>query len=77
VRIIGENHKVYNNYFENLRGTGYRAALCLVRGKENSALNEYFQVKNAFVAFNTIVNHPQAFHASPLPSIPFPFYGSA
>ena len=61
VRIIGENHKVYNNYFENLRGTGYRAALCLVRGKENSALNEYFQVKNAFVAFNTIVNCSQAF----------------
>lgn len=61
VRIIGENHKVYNNYFENLRGTGYRAALCLVRGKENSALSEYFQVKNAFVAFNTIVNCSQAF----------------
>jgi len=61
VRIIGENHKVYNNYFENLRGTGYRAALCMVRGKENSALSEYFQVKNAFVAFNTMVNCSQAF----------------
>ena len=61
VRIIGENHKVYNNYFENLRGTGYRAALCMVRGKENSALNEYFQVKNALVAFNTMVDCSQAF----------------
>lgn len=61
VRIIGENHKVYNNYFENLRGTNYRAALCMVRGKENSALNEYFQVKNALVAFNTMVNCSQAF----------------
>ncbi len=61
VRIIGENHKVYNNYFENLRGTGYRAALCMVRGKLNSALSEYFQVKNAFVAFNTMVNCSQAF----------------
>lgn len=61
VRIIGENHKVYNNYFENLRGTDYRAALCIVRGKENSALNEYFQVKNALVAFNTMVNCSQAF----------------
>ena len=61
VRIIGENHKVYNNYFENLKGTGYRAALCMVRGKENSALNEYFQVKNAMVAFNTMVNCSQAF----------------
>ncbi|MGB4414450.1 MAG: chondroitinase-B domain-containing protein [Paludibacter sp.] len=61
VRIIGENHKVYNNYFENLRGTNYRAALCMVRGKENSALSEYYQVKNALVAFNTMVNCSQSF----------------
>lgn len=61
VRIIGENHKVYNNYFENLRGTNYRAALCIVRGKENSALSEYFQVKNALVAYNTFVNCTQTF----------------
>jgi poly(beta-D-mannuronate) lyase len=61
VRIIGENHKVYNNYFEKLRGSGYRAALCMVRGKENSALSEYFQVKNALVAFNTMIDCSQAF----------------
>lgn len=61
VRIIGENHVVVNNYFENLRGTGFRAALCMVRGKENSALNEYFQVKNALVAFNTMVDCSQSF----------------
>lgn len=61
VRIIGENHKVYNNYFEKLRGSGYRAALCMVRGKQNSALSEYFQVKNALVAFNTMVDCTQAF----------------
>lgn len=61
VRIIGENHKVYNNYFDKLRGSGYRAALCMVRGKENSALSEYFQVKNALVAFNTMVDCTQAF----------------
>ncbi len=61
VRIIGENHKVFNNYFENLTGTNYRSALCMVRGKENSALNDYFQIKNALVAFNTMVNCSQAF----------------
>jgi len=61
VRIVGEDHKVYNNYFENLRGTDYRAALCMVRGKENPALNEYYQVKNAVVIFNTMVNCKQAF----------------
>ncbi|MDD3078008.1 MAG: chondroitinase-B domain-containing protein [Paludibacter sp.] len=61
VRIIGENHKVYNNYFENLRGTNFRAAVCIVRGKEHSALNEYFQVQNATIAYNTFVNCSQAF----------------
>ena len=61
VRIIGEDHKVYNNYFDNLRGTNFRAALCIVRGKENSVLNDYFQVKNAFVSFNTFVNCSQSF----------------
>lgn len=53
VRIIGENHLVYNNYFQNLTGSGYRTAICIVNGKTNSALNEYFQVKNAQIAFNT------------------------
>ncbi len=61
VRIIGENHKVYNNYFEKLKGTNYRSAICIVRGKENSALSEYFQVKNALVAFNTMVDCSQSF----------------
>lgn len=61
VRVIGENHQVYNNYFENLRGTNFRAALCVVRGMENSALNDYFQVKNSLVAFNTFVNCTQSF----------------
>ena len=61
VRIIGENHKVYNNYFEDLKGTDFRSAICMVRGKENSVPNEYFQVKNALVAFNTMINCSQSF----------------
>jgi len=61
VRIIGENHKVYNNYFEKLRGTDYRSAICVVRGKLNSLPSEYFQVKNALIAFNTIVDCSEAF----------------
>jgi poly(beta-D-mannuronate) lyase len=61
VRIIGEEHKVYNNYFQDLMGNNFRAALCMVRGKENSVLNDYFQVKNALVVFNTFVNCYEAF----------------
>jgi len=60
VRIIGENHTVTNNYFQNLKGNNYRAALCIVRGKPDSELNEYFQVKNATVADNDFVNCKEA-----------------
>lgn len=56
VRIIGEDHKVYNNYFENLAGTSSRAPLAVMLGLVDSPLNGYFQVKRATVAFNTFVN---------------------
>lgn len=56
VRIIGEDHKVFNNYFYQLNGTGYRSALCMVLGVPHSPANRYFQVKRALVAFNTFVS---------------------
>lgn len=61
VRIIGEGHTVTNNYFQDLNSNNYRAGICIVRGKENSALSEYFQVKNAVVSGNTFVNCKEAF----------------
>jgi poly(beta-D-mannuronate) lyase len=56
VRIIGEDHRVYNNYFADLRGTGARAALSMMNGIPNSPLNGYFQAQRAVVAHNTFVN---------------------
>lgn len=56
VRIIGEDHKVYNNYFQDLKGTGYRSALTMMNGVPNSPLNRYYQVKRAQVVNNTFVN---------------------
>ncbi|MCU4157102.1 polysaccharide lyase 6 family protein [Carboxylicivirga sp. A043] len=56
VRIIGERHKVFNNYFEHLNGDDYRSAICIMNGVPDSPLNRYFQVKDAIVAFNTIIN---------------------
>lgn len=56
VRVIGEDHRVYNNYMHDLRGDDFRAALCLVEGIPNTPLNGYAQVKRAFVGFNTLVN---------------------
>ena len=56
VRIIGEDHRVYNNYFENLEGQNYYSAISLVNAVPDSPLNRYFQVKRALVANNTVVN---------------------
>ncbi|RMD97547.1 MAG: T9SS C-terminal target domain-containing protein [Calditrichaeota bacterium] len=56
VRIIGEDHKVFNNYFVDLAGTDWRSAVTFMNGVPNSPLNRYFQVINAEVAFNTFVH---------------------
>ncbi len=61
VRIIGEGHEVYNNYFEGLNGTSYRAVICLVNGEENPANSGYVQVTKAKIGFNTIVDCKQPF----------------
>jgi poly(beta-D-mannuronate) lyase len=61
VRIIGEDHKVYNNYFAELVGIDARAPLCLMNGLPNSPLHGYFQVQRAMVAFNTFVHCRQNF----------------
>ncbi|KAA3658464.1 MAG: DUF5123 domain-containing protein [Calditrichaeota bacterium] len=56
VRIIGEDHKVYNNYFQDLHGSEWRSAITFMNGVPDSPLNRYFQVKRALVAFNTFVD---------------------
>ena len=63
VRVIGEGHKIYNNYIEGINsrkpngslsnGTG---GINVSNGRLNSALNGYLQVKNAQVVNNTFVN---------------------
>src|SRR5262249_908935 len=55
VRVIGEDHRVVNNYFEALAGTSSRSALCLMNGIPQSPASGYLQVKRAVVAFNTFV----------------------
>lgn len=63
IRIIGENHKVYNNYIEgvnSIKPDGSTTKTCgginISNGRVNSALNGYYQVKNAIVTNNTFVN---------------------
>ena len=64
IRLIGEDHVVEANYLEGLAGTGYRSAICLVRGQQSPALNGYWQVKNARVRRNTIVDCKYAFNVN-------------
>ncbi|ATP55779.1 alginate lyase [Pedobacter ginsengisoli] len=55
VRIIGEDHKVHDNYFYGLTGTGVSAAISVMAGLPNPVLTSHWQVKNAIITNNKIV----------------------
>lgn len=63
VRVIGEGHNVYNNYIEgtnvkkpNGDSSSLTGGINVMNGVQNSALNGYYQVKNAQIVNNTLVN---------------------
>jgi len=63
IRVIGEDHKIYNNYIEGVNhrkpsgsSSGATGGINVSNGKPNSALNEYYQVKNVQIINNTLVN---------------------
>ncbi|MET2986091.1 chondroitinase-B domain-containing protein [Aureibaculum conchae] len=63
IRVIGEDHKIYNNYIEgvnhrkpNGNSSGATGGINVSNGKLNSELNEYYQVKNVQIVNNTLVN---------------------
>ena len=63
IRLMGENHKIYNNYIEgtvarypNNSSTNALAGINIHNGILNSPLNGYYQVKNATIVNNTFVN---------------------
>jgi len=55
VRVIGENQTVINNYFERLDGRA-DGAISISAAVPNSPLNGYYQVRDAVIAHNTIVD---------------------
>jgi poly(beta-D-mannuronate) lyase len=57
IRVIGEDHIIYNNYFTQLGGNGNRSALSIENGVPNSLLNRYFQVINAQILYNTFTEN--------------------
>ncbi len=63
VRVIGEGHKIYNNYIEGVNSRKEGGALSnatgginVSNGRPNTALNGYYQVRNTQVINNTFVN---------------------
>lgn len=56
IRIIGEDHVVTGNYLEALDGDKERSAICLMAGIPDSPENGYFQVKNARLINNIVVD---------------------
>lgn len=59
VRVIGEGHRIWNNYFCGLTGSGVRAALSVHNGVPNSPVGLYHQIKDFQVIHNTFVNNHQ------------------
>jgi len=56
VRVIGEDHLVTGNRFQDLKGGDERSALCLMLGIPDSPANGYFQVKQAEIIDNIFLN---------------------
>ncbi|MFD0989210.1 chondroitinase-B domain-containing protein [Mariniflexile jejuense] len=63
IRIMGENHKIYNNYIQGTRAkypnnssTNGLAGINIHNGILNSPLNGYYQVKNTLIVNNTFID---------------------
>jgi poly(beta-D-mannuronate) lyase len=54
IRVIGEDHKVTNNYIDGVAMGGF----WITAGIPNSELKGYFQAKNCLIANNVFVNSP-------------------
>jgi poly(beta-D-mannuronate) lyase len=61
IRIICENHKVHDNYFQGLTGTQLSGTINLMDGLPNPQLTSHWQVKNASIYNNFIVNCRETF----------------
>ena len=63
IRVIGENHKIYNNYVEGVNSikpdgstSNTTGAINVSNGRLDGEINGYFQVKNTEIVHNTFVN---------------------
>lgn len=61
IRVIGEDHQIIDNHLQDLEGDGFRSPITLVNGIPNSPLNGYWQVKNALIKGNCVLNCKHGF----------------
>lgn len=61
IRVIGEDQSVHDNYLYGLTGTSLRAAISVMDAYEHPELNQYWQVKNAVIKNNLIIDCKEAF----------------
>ncbi|HZE38462.1 MAG TPA: polysaccharide lyase 6 family protein [Stackebrandtia sp.] len=59
IRVYGQDHKIFDNYFQGLTGSGYDAALQLDGGDVDTSgsLDSHFRVYRATVVNNTFVDN--------------------
>lgn len=59
IRIYGQDHKIFNNYFEGLTGSGFDAALQVDGGDVDTdgALSSHFRVYRATIVNNTFADN--------------------
>lgn len=56
LRVINAGHDIHDNYFFRLTGERFRAAMAVMNGVPNSAINRYHQVKDANIHNNTFID---------------------
>lgn len=56
IRVINRNQIVRGNYLEGLTGGNFTAALAVMNGVPNSAINRYHQVENARIHNNSFID---------------------
>ena len=58
VRVYARNHKIYNNYFSDLTGFRWDAAITLTNGDtDTGSLSSHWRIDNVAIAHNTLVNN--------------------
>jgi poly(beta-D-mannuronate) lyase len=55
IRVVGQNHKIFNNYIADVDDEA-DGAISIAAGVANTPLNGYLQVTDCVIAHNTIVN---------------------